>query len=128
MPKADFVLVIIMSDACGHCKVFKANQMDNLKKRLAKEFDNVALEEITLPSFSSPLPSRYPSSLQGLIGWFPMFMLFEGDDWYEAMKNKRKQLSRFIVFNGVMNNGKPQHQSKHSLNVENILNWMETGN
>jgi len=128
--RPDFVLLIIMSDACGHCVNFKSNQLDILKKRIAKEYDRVAVKEITLPSFSSPLPENYPSSLQKIIGWFPMFILFEGgDDWCDpSKKNKNKSLPNFIVFNGEISNGKPQIKSKYPLNSESILKWMETGN
>jgi len=122
-----FVLVIIMSDACGHCVNFKNTQLATLKRRIAKEFDNVKVEEITLPTFSSDLPEKYPPSLKNLISWFPMFMLCDGENWSSACNNK-KNLSKFIVFNGEMSNGKPQIKSKYALNAENILKWMETGN
>lgn len=117
-----FVLVLIMSDSCGHCVTFKANQLDQLRKRLSKEFKNVSLEVIQLPTFSSPLPSKYPLSLRNIIAWFPMLVLFPMDEWRSG------SLSKFTVFNGIVKEGgKPQYVSKYALDVDHIFDWMENG-
>jgi hypothetical protein len=123
MSNSGFVLVLITSDACGHCRTFKSNQLDTLRKRLYTEFKNVSLELINLPSFSSPVPHQYPQSLKDIIGWFPMFILFPSDEW------KSGTLSNYIVFNGIVKNkSKPQYVSKYALNVDHIFEWMENGN
>lgn len=118
-----FVLAIIMSDACGHCRTFKANHLDNLRKRLSREFKNVSLEVINLPSFSSPLPDGCPSALRDIIAWFPMLIRVPVDEWDNG------SLSKYNVFNGVVSQGaKPKYVSKYDLNVDHILYWFENGN
>lgn len=127
MAQPDFVLVVIMSEACGHCRTFKTTQLSSLKNRISKDFTNVGLEIIDLPSFSSPIPSKYPSSLQNIIKWFPMFILIDGENWNLSIKNKKNILSKFRIFNGTMNNGIPQYVPKYKLNVDDIFQWMENG-
>lgn len=118
-----FVLVLIMSEACGHCRTFKTNQLDTLRKKLSKEFKNVSLEVINLPSFSSPLPSNCPQSLKNIIAWYPMLVLMTDDQWRSG------SLTNYSVFNGILGQGgKPRYVSKYDLNVDHILDWIENGN
>jgi hypothetical protein len=112
-----------MSDACGHCRTFKNQQLETLRKSLPKEFKNVDLKVINLPEFSSPLPNDVPQSIKNIISWFPMFILISKDQWDSGV------LTNYSVFNGVVRPGaKPQYVSKYKLNVEDIFNWIENGN
>jgi hypothetical protein len=118
-----FVLVLIMSDACGHCRTFKTQQLETLRKRISKEFKNVSLEVINLPDFSSPLPNGCPQSLRNIIAWYPMLVLLTREQWASG------SLSNCSVFNGTLRPGaKPQYVSKYQLNVDQIFDWIENGN
>jgi hypothetical protein len=123
MPSQGFVLVLIMSDACGHCRTFKNNELDTLRKRLYSEFKNVSLEVINLPEFGSPLPSGCPQSLRNIIAWYPMLILLTNEQW------RTGTLSNCMIFNGISNPGaKPRYVSKYSLSVDHIFDWIENGN
>jgi hypothetical protein len=117
-----FVLALVMSDACGHCRTFKTQQLETLRKKINKEFRNVSLEVINLPEFSSPLPEGCPQSLRNIISWFPMLILVPNDQWTSG------SFSNCSVFNGIHRpGGKPQYVSKYQLNVDQILHWIVNG-
>lgn len=116
------VFVLIMSESCGHCANFKAKRWPGIKEKLLKD-GKVDVVEITLQDSTVKPGKEYHPQLAKYIGWFPIMMLFNGNDW----KNHGSNL-RGIIKNGKLtNNGVetvPDGDKQVDYSPKSILSWV----
>jgi len=74
------IFVIVTSDACAHCHIFRAKELDNVKNRLIKE-GKVNIVEINSKTMTANAGDDYHPNLSKYIRWFPTFFLFTADSW-----------------------------------------------
>jgi hypothetical protein len=123
MEDSKFVMVLLMSDACGHCTNFKNTQLSTLKSQLKSILPNVKLVEISLPTMSSPIPDPYPPSLKQFAKWFPTLLMFSQEAWSTSSIAPHPPLTSGHVFNGKFINGNVEYSPEAQMNVENIIQW-----
>lgn len=115
------VFVLIMSDTCGACQLFKKNKLANLRKRLERE--PVDLVEIELTGNNKSQLDQYHPDLKRWVAWFPIMLLFPKNLWNDktgkldgAIKNGR------MTAEGVKNiptDNKPVDYSDRS-----VIKWV----
>ena len=77
------IFMMFLSKGCGHCHAFKNNTFKSLMNALEKE-NKVTPDGITFADMSSEhlkLGKEFPSGLQSLTLWFPMFILVSRRSW-----------------------------------------------
>jgi hypothetical protein len=122
--KNNYVLVLLMSTACGHCTNFKNTHLSNLKTQLKSNYPNVKLVELSLPTMSSPIPDEYPPSLKQFAKWFPTVLMFTGEEWSAASIEPKQPLTSGYVFNGTFHNGNVDYTPENPMTADAIIQWM----
>lgn len=104
----EYQLIIVTADNCGACRMFKANVLPELKKKLYiphEHFDLLTMaESITLPDH-----------IKVYVAWFPTLILVVDDGVH----------ADHYIFNGTSNNGKVTSNPRYNGDVNGIQQWMQ---
>lgn len=114
--------VLITSDACIHCSVFKQTILNELQERIIKDYKNIEWNHINIPTFEFK-EKGYPKGLKNLISWYPILFLIPSELWDSG--DLTKNLDKIQVLNGVIKNGRVEIDRKYSITLENILKWID---
>lgn len=74
------VLVILTSDTCGHCVIFRKGPRVDVLNAL-RDQDRVEIVEIHTNNSSGDLGAQNHPDLGSFIAWNPAFLLFTGESW-----------------------------------------------
>lgn len=128
MSNKDYVLVIVTSDTCGHCTVFKNNERDPLLNRLEND-PRLEVVEVDIINGDASVINNFHPMLRIYVGWFPEFILFKGNSWREHDQPLiGKIMGGFMEKKNV--NGIETMKAEYDPNsgakptVENILDWI----
>ena len=111
------VLVLVMSHKCGACQNFKRKALPDLERELRKnqtfEFVILNFPEMMIPA-RLPNMEFHPQLRNGVVEFYPTFLLFPGDLWWDDSSELR---------------GVAKHNLKTNPNIDyskkSILNWIE---
>lgn len=122
------IFVIATAENCQFCQIF-AQAWPEIKVAIEAS-GLVTVRYIQVPdSFNPPDPSQYPFDLtERWIGWYPSFMLFNGQSWENArpeVDHRRLVKLQGFVFNGEFGpDGKIFNTKKKVPTKENLLSWI----
>lgn len=71
---SQFYLIVLTATGCPACDTFKRNELDNFQNAL-KQFSNVKIIFINLPSINADIPTTLPENLRKSVVAFPSFIL-----------------------------------------------------
>jgi hypothetical protein len=117
------VLVVMTSEACGHCANFKRNVLPYLERDL-REDGRVKLITIDLPQLTSkPSREEYHPELRNYLGWFPTMSLFTPDTWYDRRSKLKGVLKdgKLIQMHGTV---KPV-MGTPNISKNSIMEWVD---
>jgi hypothetical protein len=121
--KNKFKFVLVTSDSCIHCSIFKQNILTNLQDAIVLKYKNqLDWLHINIPTFELHEERGYPRGLRNLINWFPIILLIPNDLW--ESDDLTKGLERIRILNGRIRNGKSEIERKYNMNLEDILRWV----
>lgn len=108
------VLVLVMSEKCGACQNFKRKMLPDLERDLNKNnsFDFVVLDFPEMVINGNDVKNTYyhPELKNGFVEFFPTFLLFPGDLWY----NRETKLK-----------GVPKHNNTNvDYSKSSIISWI----
>lgn len=112
------ILVIFTATSCGACIKYKKIFRDDVLNKLISE-GKVSIIEINFPTFNVVLGPEYHPQLKKYIGWFPEFVLFTNESWY----NYSTDLIGYIM-GGRIVNGEAKPEKPIAPNAENVSNWI----
>jgi hypothetical protein len=94
---SDFHFVLVTSDRCPHCTVFKSSILPSLQNEIIFKYKNVQWIHINLPNYDF-VETGYPKGIKNIIGWFPIMLLIPSDLWDRG--DLTDEYDRIKIFNG----------------------------
>lgn len=81
------VLLLVMSQTCGACQKFKATALPGIEREIEKD-GKVELLKLEFPTMQLNSDDKdsdfeYHPSLPQFAGWFPIFILFPENLWFD---------------------------------------------
>lgn len=116
-----FVLIAVTAGDCIHCKAFKSEYYDIIKRTLDMRKFDIKHVIIPLPKRESHInPTVFPVDVTRHIPYFPALFLMKEDVWDAAMLNNDTRLNtKFDVSQlSVMDN-----RFNHA-NPEDVVSWI----
>lgn len=120
--KNKFKLVLVTSDLCMHCSIFKQTILNDLQETILLKYRNLDWLHINIPTFELHEERGYPKGLRNLVNWFPIILLIPTDLW--ESDDLTKGFERIKILNGIIKNGRSEINRKYNINLENILKWL----
>jgi hypothetical protein len=114
--------VLVTSDLCMHCSIFKQTILSNLQETIHLKYKNLDWIHINIPTFELQEEKGYPKGLRNLINWFPIILLIPTDLWEND--DLTKGFDRIKILNGRIRNGRSEIERKYNINLENIIKWL----
>ena len=115
-----YIFIVVTSDFCKNCTIFKAAYLPNLRAQIIRE-GKVHITEIDLPTGGKDsLNPKYPSDLKRFIISLPCFILVTEDSWDQGGPLEGH------VFGGV----KKEHEYlklpiHRPTSIPNLIGWIE---
>ena len=93
------VLLLVSAGDCGACKYYETNKIfDQIKEAIAKD-NLVRYEHIKLEKMNSGVDKKYPEIINRWIRSYPTFILINGKDWNNGLKDIDEKNPNIEVFN-----------------------------
>jgi thiol-disulfide isomerase/thioredoxin len=93
-------LVVVFAGNCGHC-VNLQPQWPSIEAALRKTFLQLEIVVIHLPRMDSPIPSKYPKSLNKHVRSFPTVLLVSSTEWKSDSITSPKPYNGVVTTAGV---------------------------
>jgi thiol-disulfide isomerase/thioredoxin len=99
------ILIIVSAENCGACKYYKENKhFETIKEKLAKD-GIVRFEHIEIKKMGDSLDKKYPEILSKWLRFYPIFILINGKDWNNGMKDIDEKNPNIEIFNARITDG-----------------------
>ena len=119
------ILVVITASSCGHCKVYKQRERDNLVIAVNGKTANIVEVNLTNENSNTLLTSYHPD-LPRFATWYPIFLLFTRSSWDNK---KGKLVGKAMRQVGLTEDGRPKPgQTKYKATASSISEWIDTVN
>ncbi len=114
------VFVMVTAATCGHCQKLH-ERWGPIRETIQRL--GIRIKELNLPEMGSRVSEQgYPEDMQRYLGWFPIALLFPGDNWDAVMASREKTLHGAIM-NGQVGNDRP-HPAVYALDADGLTRWI----
>jgi hypothetical protein len=121
------ILIVISAENCGACKHYKESKIfDNVKTKLAED-GIVRFEHIEVKKIGDPVDKKYPEILGKWSRFYPIFILINGKDWNNGMKDIDEKNPNIEVFNARVVDGVISPMGNNiMMGPDKIPDWVKT--
>lgn len=120
------ILVVISAGDCSACKYYKENKVFDKIKEGVTSSGYVRYEHIEVSSMKDSIDKKYPQVLNKWKRFFPIFILINGKDWNNELKDIDEKNPNIEIFNARIVEGTIVPINDISNGPDKIPDWIKT--
>ena len=118
------IMILVTAGNCGNCQKFKP-VWPKIRNNIEK-LGVVRVHEAEVPVMFTSLPPQFPKDLNRFIGFYPTFLLVEGNTWNASLNSKDIKIDA-RVYNGEFSGGRMMiKDARLGYTEDNLISWINS--